>query len=70
MNDVQLSRRSAAGDEGAFQDLVSTNLGSTFDSEEHSIDEVPNALDDDDHPPCDDPGKRSQIYTSHILGNW
>ena len=119
MNDVELLQRYAAGDEGAFQELVSqykdsvyaflrrflnrpdlvddvfqetflqlyvsrdtfdlskplrpwlftiaankakdalrrqrridsTNLGSLFDSEEHSIDDVLNTLDHDDHMP-------------------
>ncbi len=32
----------------------STNLGSMFDSEEHSIDDVLNALDHDEHMPYDD----------------
>jgi RNA polymerase sigma-70 factor (ECF subfamily) len=122
MNDVQLLERYAAGDEGAFQEIVnqykdgvyaflrrflndrdlvddvfqetfmqmyvsrdtfdlskplrpwlftiaankakdalrrrqrvdSTNLGSMFDSEEHSIDDVLNTLDHDDHMPYDD----------------
>ena len=122
MNDVQLLKRYVAGDEGAFQELVSqykdsvyaflrrflndrdlvddvfqetfmqlyvsrdtfdlskplrpwlftiaankakdalrrrqrvdsTNLGSMFDSEEHSIDDVLNTLDHDDHMPYDD----------------
>jgi RNA polymerase sigma-70 factor (ECF subfamily) len=122
MNDVQLMKRYAAGDEGAFQELVSqykdsvyaflrrflndrdlvddvfqetfmqlyvsrdtfdqskplrpwlftiaankakdalrrsqradaTNLGSLFDSEEHSIDDVLNTLDHDDRAPYDD----------------
>jgi RNA polymerase sigma-70 factor (ECF subfamily) len=122
MNDVQLMKRYAAGDEGAFQELVSqykdsvygflrrflndrdlvddvfqetfmqlyvsrdtfdqskplrpwlftiaankakdalrrsqrvdaTNLGSMFDSEEHSIDDVLNTLDHDDRMPYDD----------------
>jgi RNA polymerase sigma-70 factor (ECF subfamily) len=122
MNDVQLLKRYAAGDEGAFQEIVnqykdgvyaflrrflndrdlvddvfqetfmqmyvsrdtfdlskplrpwlftiaankakdalrrrqrvdSTNLGSMFDSEEHSIDDVLNTLDHDDHMPYDD----------------
>jgi hypothetical protein len=71
MNDTQLPRRSAAGEEGAFQELVSTNLGSTFDSEEHAIDDVRNTLGHDDHLPDGDLGKRGQIYhTGHILGNW
>jgi len=122
MNDVQLLKRYAAGEEGAFQELVSqykdgvyaflrrflndrdlvddvfqetflqlyvsrdtfdlskplrpwlftiaankakdalrrrqrvdsTTLGSMFDSEEHSIDDVLNTLDHDDHMPYDD----------------
>jgi len=122
MNDVELMKRYAAGDEGAFQELVSqyrdsvygflrrflndrdlvddvfqetflqlyvsrdtfdqskplrpwlftiaankakdalrrsqrvdaTNLGSLFDSEEHSIDDVLNTLDHDDRMPYDD----------------
>ncbi len=122
MNDVQLLQRYAAGDEGAFQEIVhqykdsvyaflrrylnnrdlvddvfqetflqlyasrdtfdlskplrpwlftiaankakdalrrrqridSTNLGSMFDSDEHSIDDVLNTLDHDDHMPYDD----------------
>ncbi len=122
MNDVQLLQRYAAGDEGAFQEIVnlykdgiyaflrrylnqqdlvddvfqetfmqlyvsretfdlskplrpwlftiaankakdalrrrqrvdSTNLGSMFDDEEHSIDDVLNTLDHDDHMPYDD----------------
>ncbi len=122
MNDVQLLQRYAAGDEGAFQELVSqykdsvyaflrrflndrdlvddvfqetfmqlyvsrdsfdqskplrpwlftiaankakdalrrnqrvdsTNLGSMFDSDEHSIDDVLNTLDHDDRMPYDD----------------
>src|SRR3974390_2091572 len=122
MNDGKLLRRYAAGDEGAFQELVnqykdsvyaflrrflndrdlvedvfqetfmqlyvsrdtfdlskplrpwlftiaankakdalrrrrrvdSTNLGSMFDSDEHSVDDVLNTLDYDDHPPYDD----------------
>jgi RNA polymerase sigma-70 factor (ECF subfamily) len=122
MNDVQLLKRYAAGDEGAFQEIVNqykdgvyaflrrflndrdlvddvfqetflqlhvsrdsfdlskplrpwlftiaankakdalrrrqrvdaTNLGSMFDSEEHSIDDVLNTLDHDDHMPYDD----------------
>jgi RNA polymerase sigma-70 factor (ECF subfamily) len=122
MNDVELMKRYAAGDEGAFQELVSqykdslyaflrrflndrdlvddvfqetfmqlyvsrdtfdqskplrpwlftiaankakdalrrsqrvvaTNLGSLFDSEEHSIDDVLNTLDHDDRAPYDD----------------
>ena len=31
-----------------------TNLGSMFDSEEHSIDDALNTLDHDEHMPCDD----------------
>jgi RNA polymerase sigma-70 factor (ECF subfamily) len=122
MNDTQLLRRYAAGDEGAFRELVSqykdslyaflrrflsdrdlvedvfqetflqayvsrdtfdlskplrpwlftiaankardalrhrqrvntTNLGSLFDNDEHSVDDVLNALDHDDHMPYDD----------------
>ncbi len=122
MNDVQLLQRYVAGDEGAFQELVSqykdsvygflrrflndrdlvddvfqetfmqlyvsrdtfdqskplrpwlftiaankakdalrrsqrvdaTNLGSMFDSDEHSIDDVLNTLDHDEHMPYDD----------------
>jgi RNA polymerase sigma-70 factor (ECF subfamily) len=122
MNDIQLMKRYAAGDEGAFQELVSqykdsvyaflrrflndrdlvddvfqetfmqlyvsrdtydqskplrpwlftiaankardalrrrqrvdaTNLGSLFDSDEHSIDDVLNTLDYDEHMPYDD----------------
>jgi len=122
MNDVQLLKRYAAGDEGAFQEIVNqykdgvyaflrrflndrdlvddvfqetfmqmyvsrdtfdlskplrpwlftiaankakdalrrrqrvdaTNLGSMFDSEEHSIEDVLNTLDHDDHMPYDD----------------
>jgi RNA polymerase sigma-70 factor (ECF subfamily) len=122
MNDVELLKRYAAGDEGAFQELVgqykdsvyaflrrflndrdlvddvfqetfmqlyvsrdtfdqskplrpwlftiaankakdalrrrqrvdATNLGSMFDSEEHSIDDVLNTLDYDEHMPYDD----------------
>ena len=122
MNDVQLLKRYAAGEEGAFQEIVSqykdglyaflrrflnhpdlvddvfqetfmqlyvsrdtfdlskplrpwlftiaankardalrrmqrvdsTNLGSMFDDEEHSIDDVLNTLDHDDHLPYDD----------------
>jgi RNA polymerase sigma-70 factor (ECF subfamily) len=122
MNDVQLMKRYAAGDEGAFQEIVSqykdsiygflrrflndrdlvddvfqetflqlyvsrdtfdqskplrpwlftiaankakdalrrsqrvdaTNLGSLFDSDEHSIDDVLNTLDYDEHMPYDD----------------
>ncbi len=122
MNDVQLMQRYAAGDDGAFQEIVtqykdsvyaflrrflndrdlvddvfqdtfmqlyvsrdtfdqsrplrpwlftiaankakdalrrrqrvdSTNLGSLFDSDEHSIDDVLNTLDHDDHLPYDD----------------
>jgi RNA polymerase sigma-70 factor (ECF subfamily) len=122
MNDVQLLQRYAAGDEGAFQEIVSrykdsvyaflrrflnrsdlvddvfqetftqlyvsrdtfdvskalrpwlftiaankakdalrrrqridsTNLGSMFDNEEHSIDDVLNTLDHDEHMPYDD----------------
>ncbi len=122
MNDVQLLKRYAAGDEGAFQELVnqykdsvyaflrrflndrdlvddvfqetfmqlyvsrdtfdlskplrpwlftiaankakdalrrrqrvdSTNLGSMFDSDEHSVDDVLNTLDYNDHLPYDD----------------
>jgi len=122
MNDVQLLKRYAAGEEGAFQEIVSqykdslyaflrrflnrpdlvddvfqetfmqlylsrdtfdlskplrpwlftiaankakdalrrlqrvdaTNLGSLFDSEEHSAEDVLNALDHDDHLPYDD----------------
>jgi RNA polymerase sigma-70 factor (ECF subfamily) len=36
------------------QRIDSTNLGSMFDSEEHSIDDVLNTLDHDDHLPYDD----------------
>ncbi len=36
------------------QRVDSTNLGSMFDSEEHSIDDVLNMLDHDDHMPYDD----------------
>jgi RNA polymerase sigma-70 factor (ECF subfamily) len=36
------------------QRIDSTNLGSMFDSDEHSIDDVLNTLDHDDHMPYDD----------------
>ena len=36
------------------QRIDSTNLGSMFDNDEHSIDDVLNALDHDDHMPYDD----------------
>lgn len=36
------------------QRVDSTNLGSLFDSEEHSIDDVLNTLDHDEHMPYDD----------------
>jgi RNA polymerase sigma-70 factor, ECF subfamily len=36
------------------QRVNSTNLGSMFDSEEHSIDDVLNTLDHDEHMPYDD----------------
>ena len=36
------------------QRIDSTNLGSMFDTEEHSIDDVLNTLDYDDHMPYDD----------------
>ena len=36
------------------QRIDSTNLGSMFDSEEHSIDDVLNTLDHDEHMPYDD----------------
>jgi RNA polymerase sigma-70 factor (ECF subfamily) len=36
------------------QRVDSTNLGSLFDNEEHSIDDVLNTLDHDDHMPYDD----------------
>jgi hypothetical protein len=70
MDDVRLLRRYAAGDEGAFQELVSTNPESAFDGEEQSSDDVRSTLDHDDHLPCDDLGTRGRTYTSHILGNW
>jgi len=36
------------------QRIDSTNLGSMFDTEEHSLDDVLNTLDHDDHRPYDD----------------
>jgi RNA polymerase sigma-70 factor (ECF subfamily) len=37
-----------------MQRVDSTNLGSMFDSEEHSMDDVLNTLDHDEHAPYDD----------------
>jgi RNA polymerase sigma-70 factor (ECF subfamily) len=37
-----------------LQRVDSTNLGSLFDSEEHSLDDALNTLDHDDHMPYDD----------------
>ncbi len=37
-----------------LQRVDSTNLGSLFDNEEHSLDDVLNTLDHDDHMPYDD----------------